>query len=99
MTGPNDSHNATTTWLSNKRLTKFVLLLFVVLTAPAAGFAAAPGVQTASLTPGGDVLREAELPAILSRRDAARYRIIMMLQDEGRWAAADGEIASLEDPL
>jgi soluble lytic murein transglycosylase len=99
MTGPNDSHNATTTWLSNKRLTKFVLLLFVVLTTPAAGFAAAPGVQTASLTPGGDVFREAELPAILSRRDAARYRIIMTLQDEGRWAAADGEIAALEDPL
>jgi soluble lytic murein transglycosylase len=99
MTGRNDSHNATTTWLSNKRLTKFILVLFAVFAAPTAGFAATPGVQTASLTPSGDIFREPELPTVLSRRDAARYRIITTLQDEGRWAAADGEIAALEDPL
>src|SRR5882757_4954885 len=99
MTGRNDSHNATTTWLSNKHLTKFILVLFAVFAAPTAGFAATPGVQTASLTPSGDIFREPELPTVLSRRDAARYRIITTLQDEGRWAAADGEIAALEDPL
>jgi soluble lytic murein transglycosylase len=99
MTGRNDSCNATTTWLSNKRLTKFVLLLFAAFAAPSAGSGAAPGVQTASLTPTGNLFREPELPTILSRRDAARYRIIAALQDEGRWAAADGEIAALEDPL
>ncbi|HEX3500612.1 MAG TPA: lytic transglycosylase domain-containing protein [Stellaceae bacterium] len=73
--------------------------MFAAFAAPAGGFAAAPGVQTASLTPSGDLFREPELPTILSRRDAARYRIIMGLQDEGRWVAADGEIAALEDPL
>jgi soluble lytic murein transglycosylase len=44
-------------------------------------------------------VREAELPAILGAADVARYRTIKILQDEGRWTAADGEIAALQDPL
>ncbi len=99
MTRRNDSRKATRTWLSNQRLTSLVALLLAVFAAPAAGSAAAPGVQTAALTPAGELLRDAELPTILSRLDAARYRSIVALQDEGRWAAADGEIAALHDPL
>jgi soluble lytic murein transglycosylase-like protein len=45
------------------------------------------------------MVREAELPAILGPTDIARYRAIKTLQDEGRWAAADSEIAALEDPI
>jgi soluble lytic murein transglycosylase len=99
MPSRNDSPIAARTWLSNQRLTKFIAVLLAVIAAYAPNVGAAPGVQTASLTPGGDAVREAALPAILSSRDATRYRRIMALQDDGRWAAADGEIAALQDPL
>jgi peptidoglycan lytic transglycosylase len=99
MPGRNDSPFSARTSLSKQRLTKFVAVLFTVVVAHASDVGAAPGVQTASLAPGDDVAREADLPAILSSRDTIRYRHIVALQDEGRWAAADDEIAALQDPL
>jgi peptidoglycan lytic transglycosylase len=99
MTGRNDSRAAAGTWFVNKRLTTFVALLLAVLAAPGPGVRAAPSVQTASLTPGGEVLGSSTLPGVLSRLDAGRYRTILALQDEGRWAAADSEIAALGDKL
>ncbi len=45
------------------------------------------------------MVREAELPAVLGPADIARYRTIKILQDEGRWAAADSEIAALQEPI
>jgi soluble lytic murein transglycosylase len=99
MTGRNDSCRAARTWFGNEPFTKFVAILLVVLAAPAPGIGAAPDVQTASLTPGDETLGDSALPAILSRLDAERYRTIMALQDQGRWAAANGEIGALEDKL
>lgn len=56
-------------------------------------------IETAALTPGTPTVREADLPAILGAADIDRYRAIGKLQDEGRWAAADAEIAGLHDRL
>ncbi len=57
-------------------------------------------VKTALLrTPGNEVRREANLPNILSRRDAAFYRSVFTLQKEGRWNNADSLIGRINDPL
>jgi len=45
------------------------------------------------------VLREADLPKVLSVEDAARYRHIFALQQNGRWQQADRDIAALSDRL
>jgi soluble lytic murein transglycosylase-like protein len=66
------------------------------LTTPSAS---AQQFRTASLTPGDSVLREAELPAVLSAADSARYRHIFTLQQAERWQEADREIAGLRDKL
>ncbi len=87
------------TWLINGCLATFAALLLAVSAASAPSLAAPDSIQTASLPPDVAAARAAELPAILSARDVARYRSIIALQDEGRWAAADGEIAALQDPL
>ncbi|MDP7668919.1 MAG: lytic transglycosylase domain-containing protein [Rhodospirillales bacterium] len=54
---------------------------------------------TASLTPAirdtGDEAGEIALPGILTEDDAARYRLIFELQEDGNWAAADRAIAEL----
>ena len=54
---------------------------------------------TASLTPAiggaGDETGEFALPQILSADDAARYRAIFALQEDGNWAAADRAIAGV----
>src|ERR1700759_636964 len=67
-----------------------------VLTTP---IASAQQLRTASLTPGDSVLREADLPKVLSTDDAARYRHIFALQQAERWQDADREIAGLKDKL
>src|SRR5579875_945868 len=66
------------------------------LTAPAVR---AQDFRTAALTPGDEVLREADLPKVLSVEDAARYRHIFALQQNGRWQQADRDIAALSDRL
>ncbi|HUB95912.1 MAG TPA: lytic transglycosylase domain-containing protein [Stellaceae bacterium] len=45
------------------------------------------------------MLRETDLPTVLSRSDVARYQRIFALQDKGAWAEADHEIAGLKDKL
>ncbi|HLI22349.1 MAG TPA: lytic transglycosylase domain-containing protein [Stellaceae bacterium] len=45
------------------------------------------------------MLREADLPKVLSVEDAARYRHIFALQQNGRWQQADRDIAALSDRL
>jgi soluble lytic murein transglycosylase len=61
--------------------------------------ARAQSVRTSALTPGNDNLREADLPTVLARGEAAAYRRIFALQEERRWAEADREIRGLNDPL
>ena len=61
--------------------------------------AAAQSVRTSALTPGAELLREADLPAVLAPSEAQRYRHIFGLQGIGQWAAADREIAALKDKL
>jgi soluble lytic murein transglycosylase len=99
MIGRKSSTYSAKTWLSNQRLTKFGALLLAAIAANAPMVATAQNVQTAALTPGSEIVRESELPAILSARDAARYRTILALQDEAQWRAADDEIGALQDPL
>jgi soluble lytic murein transglycosylase len=64
-----------------------------------AGAASAQQLRTASLTPGDSVLREAELPSVLSAADITRYRHIFALQQSARWQDADREIAGLHDKI
>src|SRR6185437_1901360 len=66
------------------------------LTSPSAS---AQQLRTASLTPGDSVLREAELPSVLSAADIARYRHIFNLQQAQHWQEADREIGLLHDKL
>jgi soluble lytic murein transglycosylase-like protein len=61
--------------------------------------ASAQQLRTASLTPGDSVLREADLPAVLSTADITRYRHIFALQQSEHWQEADREIAGLRDKL
>lgn len=61
--------------------------------------ASAQQLRTASLTPGDSILREAELPSVLSAADRARYQRIFNLQQAERWQEADREIAGLHDKL
>ncbi len=56
--------------------------------------------ETAALTPGAMRLgAEGALPQPLKDADAGRYRRIFALEDQGRWAAADAEIARLGNKL
>jgi len=55
-------------------------------------------IELASLTPGTDpVDAMADLPRVLSDEDAARYRDIFSLQEDGDWKAADALIAALDN--
>jgi soluble lytic murein transglycosylase len=99
MVGKNILTYSANTWLSNPRLTKCSTLLLAAIAASMPFVAAAQNVQTAALPPGSEIVRERELPAILSARDTARYRTILALQEEAQWRAADDEIGALRDPL
>ena len=58
------------------------------------------GVKTASLrVPGAAERRVGNLPRLLSRHDAALYRRVFALQEEGRWRQADALIKWIKDPL
>jgi len=61
--------------------------------------APAQQLHTASLTPGNAILREADLPAVLTAGDITRYRRIFALQQSNNWQEADREIAGLRDRL
>src|ERR1043166_21171 len=88
------------TWLGNWKLTTFCALVFTggALLAPVPG-TAADRYETAALAPGVSIGRSADLPTILGAADAAHYRAIFKLQDDGQWRAADGEIEERSDPL
>jgi soluble lytic murein transglycosylase-like protein len=64
-----------------------------------AGAASAQQLRTASLTPGDSVLREANLPSVLSGADITRYRHIFALQQDQHWQEADHDIAALRDKI
>lgn len=86
------------------RRTSFGLWIIIALTGSAltvntATTVNAQDLRTASLTPGDAVLREADLPSVLSVDDAARYRHIFALQQTGRWQEADRAIAGLQNRL
>jgi peptidoglycan lytic transglycosylase len=75
------------------------IILGLTLTLTNASTASAADVKTAELTPGNLVLREADLPRILSSADIARYQHIFALQQSNHWQDADREIAQLDDKL
>lgn len=83
------------TWASVFVIAFLAMSLFGTLKATAADFLTV----TAALIPGFDLRREADLPTVLSAADAERYRLILLLQESGQWAAADREIKGLKDPL
>ncbi len=55
--------------------------------------------RTASLTPGTEMLRQSDLPTVLSAADQARYQRIFALEARAAWSEADAEIAGLADKL
>ncbi len=60
----------------------------------------APEFRTASLcVPGAVDRRKGELPRLLSRQDAALYRRVFTLQEEGQWKEADALIGRIRDPV
>jgi soluble lytic murein transglycosylase-like protein len=59
--------------------------------------ASAEPIRTASLPPDSEIVRETEVPSVLSAADAIRYRAIFRAQAAGDWAAADAEIDRLQD--
>ena len=75
------------------------IILGLTLTLSSAPAALAADVQTAELTPGNLVLREANLPTVLSQTDIALYQRIFKLQDDDRWQEADRVLAQLHDKL
>lgn len=80
-------------------------LLAALLLALAAALAKPPPAAAAetfpfpSAAPGLPEGERMELPKPLSAADASRYAAIFELQEAGRWAEADAEIARLEDPI
>ena len=61
---------------------------------------ARPGLRMASLkAPGPEPPPRARLPKVLSDRDAALYRKVFEVQEEGRWSEADASIERIDDPL
>lgn len=60
---------------------------------------AADGTSTASLPPAAFASRQSVLPTVLSTADAATYRRIFALQEDGNWAAADHEVKNLKDRI
>ena len=75
------------------------IILGFALTLPGATRSEAQEVRTAELTPGTMVLREADLPRVLSAADVSRYERIFALQQVDKWQDADREIARLGDKL
>ena len=75
------------------------IILGFALTLPGASRAAAQDLRTAELTPGTVLLREADLPQVLSSADVSRYEHIFALQEKAHWQDADREIARLDDKL
>ena len=70
------------------------------LVATDASAQASPPVKTASLrAPGVEERRVAELPTLLSRGDAALYRKVFALQEDGRWREADALIPRIRDRM
>ncbi len=59
----------------------------------------AQDLRTAALTPGTEMLRQSDLPTVLSAADQSRYQRIFALEASDAWAEADAEIARLQDKL
>ncbi len=59
----------------------------------------AEDLRTAALTPGTEMLRQSDLPTVLSDADQARYRHIFALEAQAAWSAADTEIGALQNQL
>lgn len=93
------------------RLLPAVMMTIMVAAAPAQAAdkpskgieqvaAAREGTLTAAVMPGiGREARIAPLPKPLSAADQATYSRVFKLQDQGQWAAADRELAKVEDDL
>ena len=70
------------------------------LVAANASAQASPPVKTASLrAPGVEERRVAELPKLLSRRDAVLYRKVFALQEDGRWRMADALVRQIRNRM
>src|SRR5215469_7966426 len=75
------------------------IILGFALALPGASRAVAQDLRTAELTPGTVLLREADLPPVLTPADITRYEHIFALQDKAHWQDADREIGRLNDKL
>src|SRR5215469_597212 len=87
------------TWSGSANLAMFCSIIAAGLmgTVPNSAIAA-DRYEVAALPPSAAPPREAAgLPDILGAADVARYRAITSFQDDGRFAAADAEIAGLQD--
>src|SRR5579862_553235 len=85
----------TKTWAGIFVITFLASFLFGTIRASAADFLTA----TAALIPGFDLRREADLPTVLSTAEAERYRLVILLQESGQWAAADREVSGIKNPV
>ena len=98
-----DTHSAprrtcTSLWIILGALT-LTLASITVAASPAFAQQLRQDVRTASLNPGDDVLREANLPSVLTLDDLSRYRRIFAAQQSAHWPEADRDIAALHDKL
>jgi soluble lytic murein transglycosylase len=86
------------TWV---RVGAFVALATVLpgLATTVSTGAAAQSIRTSALTPGTEPPPEADLPSALGDSDLRHYQRIFRLQAAAEWAAADREIAALDDRL
>jgi len=74
-------------------------LLATVSLAPGSLRAETDHVETAGLPPANESISRFEVPQPLKADDAKRYERIFALQEDGRWAEADAQIAKLHDRI
>jgi len=74
----------------------WLALAWIGFAAPLAAHDPVHGVKSAALPP-ADASVPQDIPRVLSDRDAALYREIFALQEDGKWRAADARIARLTD--
>ena len=82
-----------------RRTLSTLWILFGLGALTASSVASAQDMRTAALEPGDAVLREANIPSVLSADDVARYKRVFAAQQTGHWQDADREIAGLGDRL
>ena len=98
MHGKRDVAPSARIWPTTRLLSAFAAPLLVgSVLLWALPTASAEPIRTASLPPGTEIPPDIEVPPVLSSADAQRYRLAFRAQAAADWAAADAEIATLQD--